>query len=230
MALAALITIAATSLAGAAKASVTYTYTAPLLDVYPPGNSATLTVEFTTGVPLSPGTVYTALPADTLASTMTVSSTHGLGNFTLPVQIFDLNTDSAGTIAAWFIWSDVNTLLGIPPTMTGRGRDTQAYTINSLSDAVPFPPGVSLPVNYDQATVTDFYTSCAGVPGCVLAGDGQPYVSRFSGITNPSVGTWAVRNVSSIPEPSTWAMMLLGFAGLGYVGHRASRRPATAAA
>jgi PEP-CTERM motif len=23
-----------------------------------------------------------------------------------------------------------------------------------------------------------------------------------------------------IPEPSTWAMMLLGFAGLGYVGYR----------
>jgi hypothetical protein len=35
---------------------------------------------------------------------------------------------------------------------------------------------------------------------------------------------------SSIPEPSTWAMMLLGFAGLGFVGYRASRRAAAAAA
>jgi hypothetical protein len=25
------------------------------------------------------------------------------------------------------------------------------------------------------------------------------------------------------PEPSTWAMMLLGFAGLGYVGYRRAR-------
>jgi hypothetical protein len=25
------------------------------------------------------------------------------------------------------------------------------------------------------------------------------------------------------PEPSTWAMMLLGFMGLGYVGHRRAR-------
>jgi hypothetical protein len=26
-----------------------------------------------------------------------------------------------------------------------------------------------------------------------------------------------------VPEPSTWAMMLLGFAGLGYVGFRKAR-------
>jgi hypothetical protein len=30
--------------------------------------------------------------------------------------------------------------------------------------------------------------------------------------------------VSAIPEPSTWAMMLLGFAGLGFVGYRRTRR------
>jgi hypothetical protein len=31
-----------------------------------------------------------------------------------------------------------------------------------------------------------------------------------------------------IPEPSTWAMMLLGFAGLGFAAYRASRRTAAA--
>jgi hypothetical protein len=34
----------------------------------------------------------------------------------------------------------------------------------------------------------------------------------------------------SIPEPSTWAMMLLGFAGLGFAGYRTSRRVASIAA
>jgi hypothetical protein len=35
---------------------------------------------------------------------------------------------------------------------------------------------------------------------------------------------------STIPEPSTWAMMVLGFAGLGFAGYRASRKtPALAA-
>jgi outer membrane lipase/esterase len=32
------------------------------------------------------------------------------------------------------------------------------------------------------------------------------------------------------PEPSTWAMMLLGFAGLGFVGYRASRKSVAVAA
>jgi PEP-CTERM motif-containing protein len=31
-------------------------------------------------------------------------------------------------------------------------------------------------------------------------------------------GTFQV--VAGIPEPSTWAMMLLGFVGLGFVGRR----------
>jgi hypothetical protein len=34
---------------------------------------------------------------------------------------------------------------------------------------------------------------------------------------------------SPVPEPSTWAMMLLGFAGMGFVGYRA-RQAATASA
>jgi hypothetical protein len=31
--------------------------------------------------------------------------------------------------------------------------------------------------------------------------------------------------VSQVPEPSTWAMMLLGFAGLGYAGFRRASAP-----
>jgi hypothetical protein len=35
---------------------------------------------------------------------------------------------------------------------------------------------------------------------------------------------------ASTPEPSTWAMMVLGFAGLGFAGYRASRKAAAIAA
>ena len=35
---------------------------------------------------------------------------------------------------------------------------------------------------------------------------------------------------ASTPEPSTWAMMVLGFAGLGFAGYRASRKAVTVTA
>ena len=35
-----------------------------------------------------------------------------------------------------------------------------------------------------------------------------------------AIGVGATRSGSSVPEPSTWAMMLVGFAGLGYAAFR----------
>jgi hypothetical protein len=49
--------------------------------------------------------------------------------------------------------------------------------------------------------------------------NGAPYAGF------PTAGFWTA-TLPPVPEPSTWAMMLFGFAGLGFVAHRASRRPA----
>jgi hypothetical protein len=231
LALAAPATLAASG--HAVQASVIYTYTAPLLFTDPAPNNSTLTIKFTTAAPLAPSTVYTALPGDTLSSTFTVSSSYAPGNFTLPIQIFDANTDSAGAIAAWYIFSDVSTtFLGGSPA----SRDIQAYTMNSLSTAVPIPQGLTGRYAYDQATITDFYYSCVGVPGCNpggwIGGSGQPYVGVFEAhsqfvapwlTSNPdSLGSWTVTD--AVPEPSTWAMMIVGFLGLGFTAYQRKTR------
>jgi hypothetical protein len=38
-------------------------------------------------------------------------------------------------------------------------------------------------------------------------------------------GTWAAPHISAVPEPSTWAMMILGFAGVGFMAYRSKNQP-----
>jgi hypothetical protein len=47
----------------------------------------------------------------------------------------------------------------------------------------------------------------------------------LTGINDSGV---VVGSYFATPEPSTWAMMLLGFAGLGYAGYRRAREPRAA--
>jgi PEP-CTERM motif len=64
--------------------------------------------------------------------------------------------------------------------------------------------------------------------------DGAGDLLTFLSVGTPSGGPpWALLDSPSlmaIPEPSTWAMMMLGFAGLGYAGFRSTRRKAAAIA
>jgi hypothetical protein len=65
-----------------------------------------------------------------------------------------------------------------------------------------------------------------------FVGTGSDTIS-IAAQTNPS--EWVVDDVSvtgtaAIPEASTWAMMLLGFAGLGFLGYRRNRKAVSVAA
>ena len=48
------------------------------------------------------------------------------------------------------------------------------------------------------------------------------YLQGYSATTPPINGSPSADQLfaEAVPEPSTWAMMLLGFAGLGFVGYR----------
>jgi hypothetical protein len=76
-----------------------------------------------------------------------------------------------------------------------------------LTTGIPFPKSISDPFTYTPQN-GDI------VGGAFLFG------SERLDLTASSVSL----SVSAVPEPSTWAMMILGFAGVGFMAHRRSRK------
>jgi hypothetical protein len=187
----------------------TYRYAGPAFL----GSSDHVSVSFTTAAPLAPSMSYlTAADAGVISSAVTVVGSGGVvSGFTLPVTAIQLHTNAAAGastpgIDAWFVMGDASNLAGSTPSMSGT--HFQAYTMNTMA----FIPGSDIPgatglvtghYNYDQATETTFYASCSGVPGCTLAGNGQPYVGNYSGIINPagtSGANWTM-TVNAVQPP-----------------------------
>jgi hypothetical protein len=52
----------------------------------------------------------------------------------------------------------------------------------------------------------------------------------FTLVENYEAGTWATAPIAAIPEPSTWAMMIVGFAGMGFMAYRRGSKLASVAA
>jgi phospholipase/lecithinase/hemolysin len=88
--------------------------------------------------------------------------------------------------------------------------------------------------NPSKYGITNTTTACAGPPVCATPDTFFYYVnSHPSDASHHIVGDELFTEVSDlpapVPEPSTWAMMLLGFAGLGFASYRrVKKRPAVA--
>jgi PEP-CTERM motif len=81
---------------------------------------------------------------------------------------------------------------------------------------------VVAPIAADTYDVFNFNST--GASGPVLVNLGSGFFQYGTTLTAFDVLS------ATVPEPATWALMLLGFAGLGYVGYRRTRRAASIAA
>ena len=57
-----------------------------------------------------------------------------------------------------------------------------------------------------------------------LLATGDSTVLQIHGAQGPGHIYFDDVSVSAVPEPSTWAMLLLGFAGIGFMAYRRSRQ------
>lgn len=131
-------------------------------------------------------------------------------NFSFAAGLFNYGTGYAGVLKGtdgllWtnddiFITGGANTQLVDALVGRGSGNSFAAYCAGcSLAD--------------QQAALN----ASAAYPGFDFTFTGQYSLGDSTGS-----GTFNV--TSAVPEPATWAMMLLGFAGLGFLAHRKSRK------
>jgi len=80
-------------------------------------------------------------------------------------------------------------------------------------------------------------TGCQGSTDCnrYVVFDGFSYDkvvlgSSGLGASTPAFEVDNIASTSAVPEPATWAMMLIGFAGIGFVAYRRTKKSAAALA
>jgi hypothetical protein len=116
----------------------------------------------------------------------------------------------------------VNNLIGTPgPTTLNDFFNGTSSTLGTFLAGATFPAG----------TVTDTVGPIANTIGPALTADAQQYLITFNaGGESANDTIQLTTSAPAIPEPSTWALMLLGFAGLGFAAMRRGPREAISAA
>jgi hypothetical protein len=156
------------------------------------------------GCLLSLGVMTVSAGAATQTFNWTLIAPPGSGGFTAP---------GSGTLTVTLSPMGGDLVTSISGTV---GGDTIAGLIsNFFGDNLLFPNnnGTSLldtqGISFNDVLGNDYNIFGFFAPGQVTSGNayGQRAPQGFG------VGTFAI---SAVPEPATWAMMLLGFAGLGF--------------
>ncbi len=158
------------------------------------------------------------------------------------VDIDEIDAALTPPISATFTLSATNS----GPATSSGGEITQHYNgtfsitngatnylSGTFSDAV-FGAGGALTLSASNPSPTQSisFTSNVIAPSLINAFDRAGSLSLTDVTPGAAIVLGTLRSFtsdvsgdfsSSVPEPSTWAMMLLGFAGLGYVGFRKAR-------
>jgi PEP-CTERM motif len=89
--------------------------------------------------------------------------------------------------------------------------------------ALPSPQG-PLTIFNDTSVTTKTFAELITTSPTVTVSDPSALYELFADIPDGFAITNIIDFAAPVPEPSTWAMMLMGFAGIGFASYRKSRR------
>ena len=109
-----------------------------------------------------------------------------------------------------FFWGSIDTYNKVTVDLLGGG--TQVFTGSDIATQFGVSNGI-------QATGCQVPDNCNRY--FTFSGTGGSQITGFSLYSESN--SFEITNVSAVPEASTWAMMILGFLGVGFLAYR--RRP-----
>jgi hypothetical protein len=150
------------------------------------------------------------------------------GHFTINVYGFLENN--------WQLTTQNGTLPGASYLPVINSVDVTSTTVGFLPPGSPYQ-GILFLTFQDPLTVPEAHND-------IIGGNLGPSYECFGYLCDPSLGpSGTIRYVlgqldrggtaafaAAAPEPSTWAMMILGFAGVGFMAYRRKSKPALMAA
>ena len=113
------------------------------------------------------------------------------------------------------------TFLNVAGTLNGA-----SFTFADLTFYEEIHDGGGL--NLYEPSPSTIYVSLQG--GAEVYSDTPPPLFAPGTFTYPNETLVISEFTAAVPEPSTWAMMILGFAGVGFMAYRRKSRPALLAA
>jgi hypothetical protein len=170
-------------------------------------------------------------------------------------QAFTLSTTSTITSASFTEWDtgiqvtganwlflNANGVGGLPGTALNSGTasissssqvgTTGVYDVHqenfNIGTVTLGPGSYYFAVQGISSDWNTFLSSGTASSGAAETYNGTTWHFSYEGIPSVAVGLYT--EVSAVPEPSTWAMMLLGFAGVGFMAYRRKAKPALFAA
>ena len=170
----------------------------------------------------------TAVSFGTLNNVLTQGESFTLANLTgisgagpAPLPFWDvLLVDPSNSANKLLLQGSASSGLGAN-VLTANGTLIGTGSLNNITAASGTWAQLSTQVD-DGTALGNWTVAAVGVGEGGYGPTGPTYGQPMAQITSLTVGSSDV--VAAVPEPSTWAMMVLGFAGLGLLSYRRTRK------
>jgi hypothetical protein len=180
-------------------------------------------------------------PGDATSESGSTSFTGGIASETgnvppPPDPGLKWNVPTIGSLG-WTTASDVRLLFnpsepgGNKNSITIHSLTLTFFTANgsifgSVSNAADLVYSSTDPGNGKSGFLIDVAADQYQLVNAILAGGPDLRLGISASLVNATGGPDSFTAIAAVPEPSTWAMMLLGFCGLGFMAYRRKSKPA----